>query len=70
MQKYFDEALTRIDKRAAYFRPDLVGRRLLVASVDPYFVILQAGCSNSPKRLFLPQEICLRVIVHQTHNHP
>lgn len=39
VQKYFDEALTRVDKRAAYFRPDLLKRRSLVASVDPYIVI-------------------------------
>lgn len=39
VQKYFDEALTRVDRRAAYFRPDLLKRRSLVASVDPYMVI-------------------------------
>jgi len=39
VQKYVDDHLTRIDKRAAYFRPDLQSRRSLIASLDPYIVI-------------------------------
>lgn len=39
LKKQFDEQVTALERRANYFRKDLLARRSLVASLDPFIVV-------------------------------
>lgn len=41
MKKHFDEQVSALDRRARYYREDLVWRRSLIASMDPFIVVPQ-----------------------------